>query len=145
DPRWKIRFGLDLKLEDSLAACLVDQYPTRTPIDITAENLSKKITLLVNKLITDAAGCFSDEITPVEVKTKKDLALFSRNEYPFSEDAVKEHEIVSLARIVSYSVTGIESIIMGIGPVLAIKEALKRANLKLSDIGLVEVNKAFAS
>ncbi|CAG8847043.1 9680_t:CDS:2, partial [Racocetra persica] len=46
DPRWGIRFGLDLKLEDSLAVCLVDQYPTRTPMGVTAENLPKKITLL---------------------------------------------------------------------------------------------------
>ncbi|CAG8757643.1 33017_t:CDS:2, partial [Racocetra persica] len=182
--RHGIRFGLDLKLEDSLAACLVDQYLTRTPMDVTAENLPKKIILLVNKLITDAARCFSDKITPVEVKTKKGFALFFRDEHPCSqtiiqilsklpfvfvkdtgvvmvdnasgisddagaiivasEDAVKKHKIVSLACIVSYSVTGIEPTIMGIDPVPAIKEALKRANLKLSDIGLVEVNKAFA-
>ncbi|CAG8803415.1 9045_t:CDS:2, partial [Racocetra persica] len=172
----KYKFGLDLKLEDSLVACLVDQYPTRTPMDVTAENLPKKITLLVNKLITDAAGCFSDEITPVEVKTKKSTALFSRDEHPrsqtiiqtlsklpfvfvkntgvvmvdnesgisdgagaiivASEDTIKKHRIVSLAQIVSYSVTGVKPTIIGIGPILAIKEALKRANLKLSDIGL---------
>ncbi|CAG8812938.1 9797_t:CDS:2, partial [Racocetra persica] len=71
-----------LKLEDSLAVCLVDQYPTRTLMGITAENLPKKIILLVNKLMTDAARCFSDEITLVEVKTKKGSALFSRDEHP---------------------------------------------------------------
>ena len=42
DVRWGTRYGVDLKLEDSLAATLVDQYPTKTPMGITAENLGEK-------------------------------------------------------------------------------------------------------
>jgi acetyl-CoA acyltransferase 2 len=42
DVRWGTRYGVDLKLEDSLAATLVDQYPTQTPMGVTAENLGEK-------------------------------------------------------------------------------------------------------
>jgi len=52
--------------------------------------------------------------------------------------------LTPLAKIVSYFVTGVEPTIMGIGPVPAIKGALERAKLELSDIGIIEVNEAFA-
>ena len=37
--RWGTRYGLDLKMEDTLAASLVDRYPSEVPMAITAENL----------------------------------------------------------------------------------------------------------
>ena len=49
-----------------------------------------------------------------------------------------------LGRIVSWSYAGVDPSIMGIGPVPATQDALRKANLKLSDIDLVEVNEAFA-
>jgi acetyl-CoA acetyltransferase family protein len=49
-----------------------------------------------------------------------------------------------LGRIVSWAYVGVEPKIMGIGPVPATREALKKAGLKLSDIDLIEVNEAFA-
>ncbi|HSR50708.1 MAG TPA: acetyl-CoA C-acyltransferase [Acidobacteriota bacterium] len=58
---------------------------------------------------------------------------------------VKELELTPLARLVSFAVAGVAPEIMGIGPVDAIPKALKRAGLKLDDIGLVELNEAFAS
>ncbi|WP_227937404.1 acetyl-CoA C-acetyltransferase [Alkalihalobacillus deserti] len=50
-----------------------------------------------------------------------------------------------LARLVSWSVVGVEPTLMGIGPVPAIKDALKKANLKLEDLDLIEINEAFAA
>ncbi|HEY0847598.1 MAG TPA: 3-oxoadipyl-CoA thiolase [Noviherbaspirillum sp.] len=50
-----------------------------------------------------------------------------------------------MARILSAAVAGVEPRIMGIGPVNAIKKALDRANLKLSDMDIIEINEAFAS
>lgn len=47
--------------------------------------------------------------------------------------------------MMSYSVMGVEPRIMGIGPVAAIPKALAKAGLKLSDIGLIELNEAFAA
>ena len=49
------------------------------------------------------------------------------------------------ARILSYSVSGVDPDIMGIGPVPAIQDALKKANLSLEDIELFVVNEAFAA
>src|SRR5699024_3253371 len=45
----------------------------------------------------------------------------------------------------SFTVAGVEPEIMGVGPVKAVPKALKLAGLELSDIGLIELNEAFAS
>src|SRR5262245_17062604 len=50
-----------------------------------------------------------------------------------------------LARIVSYATTGVEPMVMGIGPVSAVRKALERATLTLADIQLFELNEAFAA
>ena len=52
---------------------------------------------------------------------------------------MKEHNLTPLARLVSHHVAGVDPKIMGIGPVPAIKGALNKAGLKLSNISLVEV------
>ncbi len=57
---------------------------------------------------------------------------------------VKESGKQPLGRIVSWAYAGVEPEVMGIGPVPAIRKALEKANLKLEDIDLVEVNEAFA-
>lgn len=62
-----------------------------------------------------------------------------------SEEVVVKYSLKPLARIVSMAVAGVEPAHMGIGPVPATKKALKRAGLKVSDLGLVELNEAFAS
>lgn len=50
-----------------------------------------------------------------------------------------------LARFLAFSVTGVPPEIMGIGPVEAVPKALKTAGLSLKDIGLIELNEAFAA
>jgi acetyl-CoA acyltransferase len=62
-----------------------------------------------------------------------------------SEDMVKELKLEPIARLVSYAAAGVEPRIMGIGPVKAVPKALKQAGLKQADIGLIELNEAFAS
>lgn len=62
-----------------------------------------------------------------------------------SEEAVKKHNLKPLARLVSWHVAGVEPKIMGIGPVPAIQNALKKAKLSLQQIDLVEVNEAFGA
>lgn len=62
-----------------------------------------------------------------------------------SEKMVKELNLEPIARLVSYSVVGVDPRIMGIGPVDAIPKAVKAAGLTLNDINLVELNEAFAS
>ncbi len=53
--------------------------------------------------------------------------------------------IEPLARLVAYAVTGCLPEEMGIGPITAIPKALKRAGLTLDEIGLIELNEAFAA
>jgi acetyl-CoA acyltransferase len=62
-----------------------------------------------------------------------------------SEKMVKELNLEPIARLVSYATVGVEPRIMGIGPVDAIPKALKQAGLSMNDLGLVELNEAFAS
>jgi 3-oxoadipyl-CoA thiolase len=62
-----------------------------------------------------------------------------------SEDVVKKHNLKPLARVVAMASAGVEPSIMGIGPIFAVRKALDRAGLKVSDIGLAELNEAFAS
>lgn len=62
-----------------------------------------------------------------------------------SEEAVKIFNLQPMARIVSMGVAGVEPAIMGMGPVLATEKALLRADLKIADLDLIELNEAFAS
>jgi acetyl-CoA C-acetyltransferase len=62
-----------------------------------------------------------------------------------SRERSKELGMEPLARIVSYTVVGVDPAYMGIGPVPATKKALKRAGWKLDDIELIEINEAFAA
>lgn len=62
-----------------------------------------------------------------------------------SEDAVKNYNLKPRARIVSSAVVGVEPRIMGIGPVRAANNALKKAGLQVSDMDVIELNEAFAA
>ena len=62
-----------------------------------------------------------------------------------SEDYARKNNLPILARIKSIAVAGCAAEIMGIGPVPAVKKALERAGLKLSDIDIFELNEAFAA
>ncbi|MCO5582989.1 hypothetical protein L7F22_036894 [Adiantum nelumboides] len=190
------RYGVDLKLVDSLAAALTDMVPTPTPMGITAENLADKYGI-TRQMCDEYAlqsqqrwqkaneeGAFKDEIAPIDVKVKKATETFAVDEHPrgkttietlaklpsvfkkdgtvsagnasgicdgaasnviASEAAVKEFGLKPLARIVSYGVTACEPSIMGIGPVEAVKLALKRGGISKDQIDLWEVNEAFAA
>ncbi len=50
-----------------------------------------------------------------------------------------------LLRFVGFNVGGVRPEVMGVGPVVAVPRALQRAGLKLGDIGLIELNEAFAA
>lgn len=62
-----------------------------------------------------------------------------------SEQAVKDNGLTPLTRVVAWHRVGCEPSEMGIGPVEAIRGALKAANLTLQDMDLVEINEAFAA
>lgn len=62
-----------------------------------------------------------------------------------SSDKAKELNLTPLARIVASSVSGVAPEIMGVGPIDAVRKVLSLAKMKLSDIGIVELNEAFAA
>lgn len=192
------RSGLALgqgKLEDSLMVALLDTY-CNTTMAGTAENLARRheisreeqdeYALRSQQLAHRAqeAGVFAEEITPVEVKTRKGVQTVERDDHLrpgttleglaklpaafnkdgfvtagnasgivdgaaalviASEDYVQKRGRQPLGRIVSWAYAGVEPEIMGIGPVPAVRKALEKANLKLPDIDLIEVNEAFAA
>jgi acetyl-CoA acetyltransferase family protein len=62
-----------------------------------------------------------------------------------SEEGIRQHNLTPQARIVAMGAAGVEPRIMGIGPVPASQQALKKAGLTLNDIDIIELNEAFAA
>jgi acetyl-CoA acyltransferase len=62
-----------------------------------------------------------------------------------SEDYLKRLGKDPLARFIAFAVRGVPPEIMGIGPIEAIPVALRMAGLKQADLGLIELNEAFAA
>ena len=62
-----------------------------------------------------------------------------------SEKAVKEHGLTPMAELLATGQAGVDPSVMGLGPVPAIRKALKKAGMKLSDMELIELNEAFAA
>jgi acetyl-CoA acetyltransferase family protein len=62
-----------------------------------------------------------------------------------SAEKAQEMGIKPLARVITMAVAGVNPAVMGIGPVPAMKKALQRAAMQLSDIDIIELNEAFAA
>lgn len=62
-----------------------------------------------------------------------------------SETVQEKYGLKPMAKILSAAAAGIEPRIMGAGPIEAIKKAVSRAGLTLDDMGIIEINEAFAS
>ncbi|WDE97521.1 acetyl-CoA C-acyltransferase [Lentisphaera profundi] len=62
-----------------------------------------------------------------------------------NEQFVEERNLVPQARLVGFAVAPVPAHLMGMGPVAAIPKVLKQTGLELKDIGLIELNEAFAS
>ncbi|HEX7806489.1 MAG TPA: acetyl-CoA C-acyltransferase, partial [Cellulomonas sp.] len=60
------------------------------------------------------------------------------------EDTAEELGLGARMRLVSFAYAGVDPAVMGIGPVPATHKALRRAGLSIEDIGLFEINEAFA-
>lgn len=62
-----------------------------------------------------------------------------------SAEKAKELNVKPLAKYITGATAGLEPAVMGLGPIYATQKALKRAHLTVNDIGLIELNEAFAS
>jgi 3-oxo-5,6-didehydrosuberyl-CoA/3-oxoadipyl-CoA thiolase len=61
-----------------------------------------------------------------------------------SAEKCRQLGLKPLARYITSAVAGVDPAVMGLGPIPATQKALKRAQLKMSDIDLIELNEAFA-
>jgi len=106
----------------------VDEHPRLSPLDKLAAlkpvfRQGGSVTAANSSGINDGAAC---------------LLLVG-------EDTVKKYNLKPIARVVSHAIAGVDPAVMGIGPVPATRKALERAGLTIADLGLVELNEAFAS
>ena len=62
-----------------------------------------------------------------------------------SKNAIEQHSLTPIAKIVSAAVAGVNPDEMGLGPIPASKIALKRANILVDDLDVIELNEAFSS
>ncbi len=62
-----------------------------------------------------------------------------------SEEMVAKYDLKPMAEVVGVGQGGVDPVVMGLGPVPAMADALKKADLKLEDINLFELNEAFAA
>merc|ERR1712013_709984 len=93
EARWGLGFGKDGALKDTLFAALTDSH-IGTPMAITAENLAEQYNISRDDVDNyalqsqqrwaeaDAAGVFDAEIAPVDVKTRKGVVAFAKDEHP---------------------------------------------------------------
>jgi len=81
-------------------------------------------------------------VTAGNASQMSDGAAFS---FLCSQDYANKNGLNPLGYFRNFSVVGVPPNIMGIGPIPAIQSLLKKANLSISDIGLFEINEAFAS
>ena len=62
-----------------------------------------------------------------------------------NEASIKEHGLKPLARLAAFSYVGVEPKLMGIGPVPAIERVMKVGAVSKNDVGIVDINEAFAT
>lgn len=62
-----------------------------------------------------------------------------------SKEAAEKYGLKPMARLVSWGQGGVDPKVMGLGPITATRDLMKKANLKISDFDLIEANEAFAA
>tara|TARA_R110002050_G_scaffold300807_1_gene473105 strand:+ start:10991 stop:12202 length:1212 start_codon:yes stop_codon:yes gene_type:complete len=115
----------------------------KDPIKFSKDEFVKSNTSL--EVLAKLRGAFKAEGGSVTAGNSSGLNDGAAATIIASEDAVKKYNLKPLARIVSSAVVGVESRIMGIGPVEATKKALLKAGLTLNDMDIIELNEAFAA
>jgi acetyl-CoA acyltransferase len=98
-----------------------------------------------NQEILDSLKVIFDENGTVTAATSSPLTDGAATTIICEEQYAKDNNLDILGRIISTAVEGCDPDYMGLGPIGASKKALKRANLSIQDIDIVELNEAFAS
>ncbi len=122
---------------------------------VPVEIVTKKETIVFNRDEYPNRSTSPEKLASLRPAFKKDGTVTAGNSSGVndgasfimlaSEEAVKEYGLTPMAEIVAYGQGGVDPSIMGMGPVPAIRHALKNAGMKLSEIELLELNEAFAA
>ncbi len=122
---------------------------------VTVEIVSKKETILFNKDEFPNRASTPEKLAMLKPAFKKDGTVTAGNASGVndgasfvmiaSEEAVNKYGLKPMAEIISCGQGGVDPAYMGLGPVPAIRKALKNCGLKLSDMELIELNEAFAA
>lgn len=95
------------------------------------------------------AGTTTESVSKLKPAFKKDGTVTAASSSGINDGAaallVSSDKKNAIARIVTTAVAGVDPSCMGLGPIPATQKALKRAGLSIQDIGLVELNEAFAA
>jgi len=192
--RWGQRMGNGSTI-DMMVGALTDPFDT-IHMGVTAENVAAQFGITrenQDDLAVEshrraanaiANGYFTDQIVPVEIKTRKGTTSFATDEHVRGDSTLeglqklrtvfrKDGTVTAgnasgindaaaavvlmdraaaqrsgrspLARLVAYGHSGVDPKIMGIGPVAAVQQALKKAGLTVDQIDVIESNEAFAA
>ena len=98
-----------------------------------------------NHKILDGLKTIFDKNGTVTAATSSPLTDGAATTLICEEQYAKDNNLEILARIVSTAVEGCDPDFMGLGPIGASRKALKRANISIKDIDIIELNEAFAS
>ncbi|HET7698910.1 MAG TPA: acetyl-CoA C-acetyltransferase [Vicinamibacterales bacterium] len=101
------------------------------------------------------AGTTAEKLAALKAAFTKDGSVTAGNASGINDGAAalviaterwaKEHDRRPLARILAYCTTGVDPLIMGMGPVEAMRKAVDRAGLTLDALDAIELNEAFAA
>jgi 3-oxoadipyl-CoA thiolase len=95
------------------------------------------------------AGTTMDSVAKLKPAFKKDGTVTAASSSGINDGAaallISNDKANAIARIVTTAVAGVDPSCMGLGPIPATQKALKRAGLSIRDIGLIELNEAFAA
>ncbi|MGP6089122.1 acetyl-CoA C-acyltransferase family protein [Antarctobacter jejuensis] len=193
DQRWGAKMG-DIKTLDMMLGALNCPFGTGH-MGVTAENVAAEHDIsreaqdafaLESQNRAAAAiteGRFAEQITPVQIRVKRDMVEFAIDEHPkattaealaglrtvFQKDgsvtagnasgindgaaavvlargeAADKAGLKPRARVLGYAHAGVRPEVMGIGPVPAVENLLKRTGLSVDDFDVIESNEAFAA
>jgi acetyl-CoA C-acetyltransferase len=192
--RWGARLG-DAQMVDMVVGALHDPFG-HGHMGITAENIAARYQITRDEqdefsleshrraAAAIAAGYFKDQITSVEIPSRKAPIIFDTDEHvrtdvtaanlaglkpAFKKDGTvtagnasglndggaalvlasgtetKRRNATPLARLVAYGHAGVAPEVMGLGPIPASQNALRKAGLTIADIDVIESNEAFAA
>jgi acetyl-CoA C-acetyltransferase len=150
DQRWGAKMG-DIRTQDVMLGALNCPFGTGH-MGVTAENVAREhgisraeqdafaLQSQDRAAAAIAAGYFDSQITPVQVRVKRDMVDFIRDEHP---KATTPQALAALRPV--FEKDGVRPEVMGIGPVPAVRALLDKTGLAPADFDVIESNEAFAA